>query len=369
MLLRIAVGFHFYKEGTAKLKSGTFTSKYFLAAAKGPMAPLFQDALDDWDGAQRLCVTETMVDGQPSYEIDPSLTLQLWDDYLDRAYSYYGFGSPELQEKLAAQRAELADKIQRAREAKDSSVDTAALERQREELEQAILAIREQPKQLEAILEEHRDQLLDWLDANRVALISHFNTESRLDGFQRDGENREEAALYVASLRGQVDTIRSDRQKQLNGWTAEVTAMWDSLEQRVQGLAVASQAQREPIPVHRPFDQEYSFYKVVDKVIPWFDTIIGVSLILGLFARWSSLAASLFLMSVIATQPPWIPGTEPTYFYFIELLALLVIFATCAGRYGGLDFFLNPALYRRGSTSGQAAGRTISTSQIEGQPT
>ena len=84
--------------------------------------------------------------------------------------------------------------------------------------------------------------------------------------------------------------------------------------------------------------------KVIDKVIPWFDTIIGVLLILGLFSRLASGAAALFLFSVIMTQPPWIPGTQPTYFYAIELAACLVIFATCAGRMGGLDyFFSNPS--------------------------
>ena len=92
----------------------------------------------------------------------------------------------------------------------------------------------------------------------------------------------------------------------------------------------------------RHFDQDNSFVKVVDQVIPWFDTIVGVLLIIGLFTRFASLAAALFLVSVIMTQPPWIPGTQPTYFYFIELFALLVIFATCAGRLGGLDYFFSP---------------------------
>ena len=104
-----------------------------------------------------------------------------------------------------------------------------------------------------------------------------------------------------------------------------------------------AQAERPYLTIHRPFDQENSKLKVINLVIPWFDTIVGVLLIIGLFSRLASGAAAVFLASVIATQPPFVPGTPPMYFYCIELAACLVIFATCAGRFGGLDFFLGSA--------------------------
>ena len=120
-----------------------------------------------------------------------------------------------------------------------------------------------------------------------------------------------------------------------------MTGIWDSYENQVNGLAVYKQAEIAPLKIHRPFDQDYSFSKWVDAVIPWFDTIIGGLLIVGLFSRLASLAAASFLFSVVMTQPPWIPGTTPTYFYVIELVALLVIATTSAGRFGGLDYFLS----------------------------
>ena len=341
MILRVVVGYHFYKEGTNKLKYG-FTSKYFLSAAKGPFAPYFKGMLDDPDGMQKLCVNEsTADDGTRSFTIDPELTIALWDEFLDEANQYYGFGSPDLQKKIAARRESLAEQINKARVDEDTSVNTRELENQRRQDEQSILAIREQPKRMEAILAGHKSQLEDWIKANQVELISHFGTADRLTGFERDGTNRDQVAVYVDSLRGQVDTIRDDRQKKLNEWTAEVTGIWDSLEEQVNQLAVDEQADQPVYTMHRHFDQKYSFSKFIDRVIPWFDTIVGVLLIIGLFTRLASLAAASFLASVILTQPPWLPGTEPTYFYFIELAALLVIFATCAGRMGGLDYFLS----------------------------
>ena len=344
MLLRIVVGYHFFKEGTTKLKSG-FSSKGFLSSAKGPFAPYFKSMLDDPDGLQKLCIKETIgTDGKASYHVDPELTLAIWNQgFLDEANQYYGFGSEDLEKEIVVRRDNLAERIKIARETNDTSVKTSELEAQRSTDEAAILKLREQPQRINEIYNDHKLQLIDWLSVNEVELISHFSTADRLDGFERDGVNRDEVAIYVESLRGQVDSIESDRKKKLAGWTAEVTGIWDSLEAQINGLTVDKQAKKPEYRLHRHFDQEESFVKWVDKIIPWFDTIVGVLLILGLFTRLASLSAALFLVSVILTQPPWIPGTKPTYFYFIELMALLVIFATCAGRLGGLDFFFSPS--------------------------
>lgn len=343
MLLRIVIGFHFYKEGTAKLKSGTFSSAGFLSSAKGLMAPYFKQMLDDPDGKKKLCIVENVGEnGTVAYSVNPDLTQLIWDQgFANEASLHYGFGSEDYQDELIAERENLKEQIIKARNTQNKTVDTVALEATRAKYEQDILKIREQPQRLEEILEEHQLQLEDWVAANEIELVSHFSTSERLDGFQRDGQNRQLAAVYVDSLRDQVDSIRGDRYKKLAGWTSEVTGIWDSYENQVNGLAVYKQAEKAPLKIHRPFDQEYSFSKWVDAVIPWFDTIIGGLLIVGLFSRLASLAAASFLFSVVMTQPPWIPGTTPTYFYVIELVALLVIATTSAGRFGGLDYFLS----------------------------
>lgn len=342
MLLRIAIGYHFFKEGTTKLKSGNFSAKPFLASAKGPLAPMFQRMLDDPDGSQQLCIKKTeMDDGRLLYEIDPTLTIAIWMDFIDQATSIYGLGSASLQEDIAQRRDVLAQTINAARSDKDTAIDTAELEAERAAGERDILRIREQRSRAQTIVDEHIDMLDDWIVANRIEVIAHFGTVGRLEGFERDGQNRSESATRVESTRGQIDTIRGDRQKQLKVWTDEMSAIWDSLERKINGLAVDRQTNNAEAHLHRPFDQPGSFYKTINRVIPWFDTIVGGLLILGLFTRFASLAAASFLVSVILTQPPWIPGAAPTYFHFIESLALLVIFATCAGRLGGLDYFIS----------------------------
>ena len=147
--------------------------------------------------------------------------------------------------------------------------------------------------------------------------------------------------MNVDSIRYQVDTVRADRAKQLAGWNAEVGTIWDSFESSINDLAVGKQLEKDPVELHRPFDQPNSKLKIINKVIPWFDTIVGALLILGLFSRLASAAGGLFLLSVIISQPPWIPGTQDTFYQAIEMFAMFVIFATSAGRYGGLDFFFS----------------------------
>ena len=360
--LRLMIGFHFYREGTTKLVDGDFTAEYFLSGARGPLAPLFHQMLDDADGSKRLCVEqtwadETNVEGEPAevtpvsmtknrrekkVEINTELTFSLWEDQLERAGSYYKLGDLELAKRISQRREELEARILEARASQNPSIDTAELGRLRAEDEQSILIIRRQEKMADEILETHKDLLTEWLTDNRTEIISHYQQADRLDGFDRDGENRKKVATYVTSISDQVTEIGKDRNKVMAGWKSEVGAIWDSYEAQIRNLAVDEQAEKEAFELHRPFDQDQSMLKVVNMCLPWFDTIIGVLLILGLFTRIAAIAGAGFLASVVATQPPWIPGTTDTIYQSIELFGLLVLFATCAGRFGGLDFFFSP---------------------------
>ena len=306
MMLRVAVGYHFFKEGASKIQSGNFTAEYFLKSAKGPLAPYFRQLLDDPNAQQKLCIKSEPVDdsdpAQPtSYRVDPELTFAIWLDYVDQAKQFYDF---------------------------DEANTLAA----------------------EEIRESHEEELSYWLSNNETELIQHYSTAKRLNGFDRDGDQREKIAVQVASLREQVDKIRGDRNKKVGQWTGEVTAIWDSLENQINAIADVGPT-KKMFPVHRPFKQKLSKLQVINRFIPWFDLIVGALLILGLFSRLASLAGAGFLASVIATQPPWIPGTTPTYYQAIELFALIVIFATCAGRIGGLDFFLHGRTSRKTSST------------------
>ena len=94
-------------------------------------------------------------------------------------------------------------------------------------------------------------------------------------------------------------------------------------------------------PARRLLDTE-----TINVIIPYFDTIVGVLLILGLFTRLAALAGAGFLFSIVLTQWPGAPGALPVYYQAIEMLALLVLAATAAGRFAGLDFVVHSLLAR-----------------------
>ena len=79
-------------------------------------------------------------------------------------------------------------------------------------------------------------------------------------------------------------------------------------------------------------------------------TAIGLCLMLGLCTRLAALGGAMFMLFVVCTQPAW-PGIYPPDLPqighallvnkdFVEMLALLVVAATAAGRWGGLDRFI-----------------------------
>jgi len=291
---------------------------------------------DDANGRMQLGVSETLdADRKTDYVISNERTLAVWDDFVEKATAYYAFGSPDII-------AEIESEIRDYEKLASGEDDSAARARtQIDELRTQVKEIRSQPARVADALESHQFELEDWVNANRVALLAWYQGGTRLDGFERDGKDRNRVALGVASLREQVESIEKDRTKEMTKWKGEVAQIWDSLETQINSLAVGKQIRIDTgaIPLHRPYAQKNSRHDLVNKVIPWFDVTVGVLLILGLFTRWASIAAAAFLASVLLTQPFWIPGTAPTYYQAIEMVACLVLFAVAAGRFGGLDYF------------------------------
>ncbi len=334
--LRLVVGFHFYKEGVTKLQDG-FDAQYFLKGAKGPFADFFLSMTDDANGRMQMGITETRdSDGKTDFRISNDRTLGVWNDFINQATDYYAFGSPDL---IAEIETEIKDYEKLA-----SGEDDSALRAQTRiaDLQFQIREIEQQPKRVANALQAHEWELEDWTNVNRIPLLAWYRGGQRLDGFERDGAERDKVAVDVASLRDQVDSIGEDRNKEMTKWKSEVGQIWDSLENQINSIAVGKQTRESgALPLHRPYAQKNSRHDLVNKVIPWFDLTVGVLLILGLFTRWASLAAAGFLFSVLLTQPFWVPGVAPTYYQAIEMVACLVLCATCAGRFGGLDYFFS----------------------------
>ena len=274
--LRLAIGWHFFREGADKLVSGDFTSVGFMKVSKGPLTPLFHWFIWDEDGRARL---------------DRDGTLQAWSQYCEQVGAHYSFDAKQ------------------AAKAKE------------------VLKLREQ-------------QFTSLLDDNAADIDEYFKGLDRRDKYRKDASRME-----VASLRGQVETIERELSQKLSGWLSSIDAMWKGLENDLNALATPEQAGRGHLALGKP-GRKLMDTIFIDQIIPTFDLLVGILLIVGLFTRITSLAGAGFLAMIVATQWPGAPGAIPAHYQIIEMFGCLVLAAVGAGQFAGLDFLVKCLLRR-----------------------
>jgi uncharacterized membrane protein YphA (DoxX/SURF4 family) len=93
VLLRLAIGWHFFIEGVDKLHNPTWTSANYLREATGPLAPRF-----------RALAGDTVVDmlTAPDDKTMPALLNQEWQDYLTVVDRYYSLDDAQAAKVRAA---------------------------------------------------------------------------------------------------------------------------------------------------------------------------------------------------------------------------------------------------------------------------
>lgn len=87
LVLRVCIGFHFFKEGTGKLADPKPFSAMFFGAAKGPLAKHYHALVWDADGLARF---------------DADATVAAWSAFVQKAKSHYGFNPDQTQAADAA---------------------------------------------------------------------------------------------------------------------------------------------------------------------------------------------------------------------------------------------------------------------------
>ena len=274
--LRLAIGWHFYREGAEKLVTGEFDSAGFMRIAKGPLTPFFHWFVWDMEGRARL---------------DREGTLDTWNQYRERIAAHYGF-----DEKQTAKASELVKFRER--------------------------------------------QYVAFWDDNTEEIANYFRGLERRDRYRRETDR-----MQVTSLRGQVETLERDLARDLRGWLGPIDAMWEGLENDLNALATPEQAARGHLALGKP-GRKLMDTVMIDQIIPTFDLIVGIFLILGLFTRITSLAAAGFLAMIVATQWPGAPGAVPAHYQTIEMFGCFVLAAVGAGRFAGLDFLVE-CLWRK----------------------
>ena len=186
-----------------------------------------------------------------------------------------------------------------------------------------------QQKSAERIWKRHVEQLTWYLGANEEDILRYFQQLERWRIQQQDPSRRE-----VSTLRDQSDTLAKEIAKSRGGWLATLDDLETGYQRSLADLAGVASPLRMSHPGRRFYDS-----RAVDKVLPYFDLLVGICLVLGLFTSTAALAAALFLFSVVLTQFPGSVGAAPVYYQAVEGLGLCLLAALRAGQYAGLDFF------------------------------
>ncbi|MCU0707056.1 MAG: hypothetical protein MUF23_02070 [Pirellula sp.] len=283
VLLRVAIGWHFFQEGVTKVRDGGFSSTPFLAAAKGPFADRFHAMIPDYDGSIRM---------------DAKRMSEVCQAFAKKASEDFGF---------------------------DEAQQTA----------------------VEDILKEFAAKRKETYDQWKPEIEQYTQGIERMNALKEDSSR-----ANVESLRQQRDKIEAEWRTLGRPILAEIDQNVRELEDRINAVATDEQAAPDPAKPAKGADGkpirkriEFKFpgepeitVRQVDRIIPIFDMVVGILLLLGLLTPLAGIAAGLFLVSVVMSQFPGYPGTQPTYYQAIEMLACFLVAFADAGRYAGLDF-------------------------------
>jgi uncharacterized membrane protein YphA (DoxX/SURF4 family) len=278
--LRIGTGWHFFSEGVAKLETGDFSSEGFLSTSHGPLAGLFKGLVWDEDGAIRLGYN------QANGTISEKPTAERWNDYRVRAVKRYQLKKPQQQAAVRAMKRRVG-------------------------------------------------QLKWYLETNNEDIIHYFRQLERWRAQQRDASRRD-----VSTLRGQSESLAREISSSRRGWLATIEHLEADYQSDLAKLAVAGtkKAAAKPLKMKHPGRRFYDS-RSVDRLLPYFDILVGVCLVVGLFSSTAAIAGACFLLSVVLTQFPGAVGAAPVYYQAVEALGLCLLAALRAGQYAGLDFF------------------------------
>ena len=277
--LRVGIGWHFFCEGTDKIQQEDFSSAGFLSNARGPAAGFFKGLVWDADGSIRLGYD------QKTGTFSTAPTAKRWNNYRTRVVRKFKYD--EEQQKLAK----------------------AAMNRRL--------------GQLQWYLNEHRDEIRQY-----------FLQLNRWQQQQQDASRRE-----VSTLKKQSDALAWELANSRRGWLATISQLERDYQLDLRNLGTTKQQSRRLLKMKyagwRFFDS-----KSVDYILPYFDIVIGICLVIGLFTSTTALAGACFLMSVVLSQFPGAEGAAPVYYQGVEALGLCLLAALRAGQYAGLDFFV-----------------------------
>ena len=189
-------------------------------------------------------------------------------------------------------------------------------------------------------LDFRRQQLADYLASQTEAIAEWEHELYRLGEMEKDS-----GSVSLPFLGTRIQEKTTETKAATGAWIAQVKAIEEGYLADLRGIVTDEQL--EDAATSQALDEALANESAekVNKINVVVTAVIigsGVLLMLGLFTRVACIGAAGFLLSVIASQPPWVAGSQNPVFYYqlVEIAALAVLFAAAAGQYAGLDYFI-----------------------------
>lgn len=348
VLLRVAIGWHFFAEGYHKLDgywrgptetvlgiSKPFSSSGYFREGTGPLAKLIRKEVGDPDDEALAHLELQPPSGDsatspPHLRTPPGLAAE-WSEYVKQFCDYYNLDGKQ-REEADGKLQQVEDNLVRWLSREETDDKTKPITKTfRSSSVEVKLPMRQRIK-------EYKDKLADLRDtmSNRLFLMGH-DVEGR-----RLLDDKAEVLRLRMALLNDLDDYSKELQKSLESLL--------TTEQKEQAAKKDKAKEPEPKPGPRPSPLQ----KWIDLSTMYSLAILGACLILGLFSRTACLLSAGFLAMTYLCVPPWpwlpvAPNTEGYYAFVnknaIEMLALLALATTASGRWFGLDALLH-AIFR-----------------------
>jgi uncharacterized membrane protein YphA (DoxX/SURF4 family) len=332
VLMRLAIGWHFFSEGSSKLyydrSSGelrlAFSAEPFLAEAKGPLAQWFQSIASSEHEWRTLLASPHQ--DKPLTKDEEAADLKWRAEYEER--------------KAAAVRDEKPAPLEFSPLSPYYDWATQIVDDWRSILGRfnAISMLSDEQRLSAAkALAARGHQLSDYLTQEAEAIADYRHDVWRLQTMRTAPE-----AAGVPFVKRRAATLQASTTQAPFIWIGQVAALDREYLNDLRQIVPPEQRNDSNIgsavenALALPSDAAPGF---LNWAVPVMLIGVGIFLMIGLITRLAASVGGLFVMAVIAAHPPWIGGSAPTYNQVIELSGMLVLAATGAGRWAGLDYF------------------------------
>lgn len=336
ILLRLAIGWHFFAEGYHKLegywrgptetvvgKSKPFSSAGYFREGTGPLAKIIRQQVGDPDdeALDLLSPEREESPSAPPHTRTPPLLHREWSDFVHRFCDYYNLDEEQRKKAEDALTKTEDETVRWLTSTKVSEKNFTAKTQEGQLPVPTRLAL-------------YKQKLEEWTEPKHSHLVSI-------------GSDAESVRLH--KIKDDVVHLRVGLLNDLDEYTQQLRKELEKIPSAEQKKAVANKGQT-PQPEPPGKDKQ----KWIDLATMYGLTILGACLLVGLFSRTSCVLAAAFLLMTYLCMPPfpWLPSAPNNEGYYlfvnknvIEMLALLALATTASGRWFGLDALIHAVFF------------------------